>query len=144
MDILLYQTADGQTHFDVRLQDQTVWLTQAQMAILFGKDLRTISEHIANIYEEEELTSKTTLRKFRIVQLEGKREIAPDIAHYNLELVIAVGYRVKSKHGTQFRQWATTTLKEYLVKGFVMNDERLKDPNAFSGHVFNGISLFQY
>ena len=144
MDILLYQTADGQTHFDVRLQDQTVWLTQAQMAILFGKDLRTISEHIANIYEEEELTSKTTLRKFRIVQLEGKREIARDIAHYNLELVIAVGYRVKSKHGTQFRQWATTTLKEYLVKGFVMNDERLKDPNAFSGHVFNGISLFQY
>jgi hypothetical protein len=126
-EILLYKTPDGQTRIDVRLLDETAWLNQSQMSSLFDKDVRTISEHISNIYQEEELSSDSTIRKFRIVQEEGSRNVARDIAHYNLEVILSVGYRVKSKRGTQFRQWATATLKEYLVKGFAMNDERLKD-----------------
>lgn len=134
-DILLYQTEDGITHLDVRLQDETVWLTQMQMAELFQKDKRTISEHIANIYEEGELTQEGTVRKFRTVQKEGAREVSRDLATYNLDIVISVGYRVKSHRGTQFRIWATQRLNEYLIKGFVMDDQRLKQ--AGGGNYFD-------
>ncbi len=125
-EILLYQTEDGKTRIDVRLKDETLWLTQMQIAELFQKDRRTISEHIANIYEENELTKEATIRNFRIVQKEGNREVERDLTSYNLDVVISVGYRVKSIRGTQFRIWATQRLKEYLIKGFALDDQRLK------------------
>jgi hypothetical protein len=125
-EILLYQSPNGETRIDVRLFDETVWLTQAQMADLFDKDVRTINEHIANIYEEAELEEGATIRKFRMVRTEGTREVSREIAHYNLDVIISVGYRVKSQRGVQFRRWATQRLKEYIIKGFVMDDERLK------------------
>ena len=124
--ILLYQTEAGQTKIEVRLQDETVWLTQKMMAELFQKDVRTINEHIKDIYQEGELHPDPTIRKFRIVQKEGQREIARQVEFYNLEMIIAVGYRVRSHRGTQFRRWATERLNEYIVKGFTMDDERLK------------------
>jgi hypothetical protein len=124
-EILLYQAPNGETRIDVRLFDETVWLTQAQMADLFDKDVRTINEHIANIYEEAELEEGATIRKFRMVRTEGTREVSREIAHYNLDVIISVGYRVKSQRGVQFRRWATQRLKEYIIKGFVMDDERL-------------------
>ncbi|MEA3429602.1 MAG: virulence RhuM family protein [Thermodesulfobacteriota bacterium] len=127
-DILIYQSEDGQTRIDVRLTDETVWLTQKLMAALFQKNVRTINEHIKNIYEEGELKPGATIRKFRIVQKEGKRDVERLIDFYNLDVIISVGYRVRSYRGTQFRIWATQRLKEYLIKGFVMDDERLKNP----------------
>jgi hypothetical protein len=125
-EILMYQTADGQTRIQTVLQDESVWLTQAQMAELFQKDVRTINEHIQNIFAEDELTQEATLRKFRIVQTEGKREVARDVNLYNLDVIISVGYRVRSHRGTQFRQWATARLREYLIKGFTLDDARLE------------------
>lgn len=133
-ELILYQTEDGQTRIACRFADENVWMTQALMAELFQKDVRTINEHIQNIFVEGELPREATIRKFRIVRSEGNREVAREIEHYNLEAIIAVGYRVKSPRGTQFRQWATARLKEYLVKGFTMDDERLKDPPG-KGHV---------
>ncbi len=125
--IALYNTEDGQVHLDVRLQDENLWLSQRQLADLFERSVKTINEHLQNIYEEGELTPETTIRKFRIVQPEGTRDVERLVDHYNLDAVLAVGYRVRSNRGTQFRQWATGTLKEYLVKGFVMDDQRLKE-----------------
>ena len=127
-DILIYQSEDGQTRVDVRLIDETVWLTQKWMAELFQKNVRTISEHIKNIFEEGELQPEATIRKFRIVQNEGNRDVERLIDFYNLDVIISVGYRVRSHRGTQFRIWATQRLKEYLIKGFTMDDERLKNP----------------
>ena len=124
--VLLYQTEDGKTRLEVQLQGETVWLTQKQMADLFQKDVRTISEHIRNVYEEGELAPESTLRNFRMVQSEGKRQVDRDVAHYNLDVIISVGYRVKSHRGTQFRIWATQRLREYVIKGFTLDDERLK------------------
>ena len=126
VEFLLYISADGQVRIETKMLDETVWLTQKQMAELFGKDVRTISEHIVNIYDEGELLTDGTIRKFRIVQQEGMREVARDIDHYNLDVIISVGYRVKSHRGTQFRIWATQRLREYIIKGFTMDDERLK------------------
>ncbi len=111
----------------MRLDGNTVWLSQRLLAELFQKDVRTINEHIQNIYEEGELAPETTIRKFRIVQTEGKREVERGVDFFNLDVIIAVGYRVKSHRGTQFRRWATERLREYLVKGFTMDDERLKE-----------------
>ena len=125
---LVYQAEDGKLKLDVRLEDETVWLTQRLMADLFQKDVRTISEHIINIYDEGELSLEATIRKFRIVQAEGKREVARMIDFYNLDMIISVGYRVKSHVATRFRIWATERLKEYIVKGFTLDDERLKNP----------------
>lgn len=125
-DLLLYQTEDGRTRIQVRLENETVWLTQKLMADLFQKDVRTINEHIRNIYEEGELTPAATIRKFRIVQTEGIRQVSRDVDFYNLDVIISVGYRVKSHRGTQFRIWATQRLREYIVKGFTLDDERLK------------------
>jgi hypothetical protein len=134
-DLILYQTEDGKTRIDVRLQDETVWLNQKLMAELFQKDVRTINEHIVNIYEEGELVPEATIRKFRIVQREGDRQVGRDIDHYNLDVIISVGYRVKSHRGTQFRMWATQRLREYIIKGFTLDDDRLKQ--AGGGHYFD-------
>lgn len=126
-EIVIYKAGKGQTAIDVTLEDQTVWLTQAQMAFLFDKDIRTISEHIGNVYSEKELTKKPTIRKFRIVRTEGARQIEREIEHYNLDVIISVGYRVKSRRGTQFRIWATQVLREHLVNGYTVNKRRLKE-----------------
>lgn len=125
-EILLYQTEDGQTRIDVRLVGDDVWLTQMQLTELFQKDKRTISEHIQNVFSEGELRTDATIRYFRTVQIEGQREVTRKLTYYNLDVIISVGYRVKSHRGIQFRIWATQRLKEYLVKGFTMDDERLK------------------
>lgn len=124
--LLLYQTEDGQTRIEVHLLDETVWLNQAQMCELFDKDKRTISEHIQNIFREKELCPDSTVRKFRTVQTEGFRKVSRQVDFYNLDVIISVGYRVSSHRGTQFRIWATGRLKEYLIKGFALDDERLK------------------
>ena len=125
---LLYQTEDGRTRIQCRFEDETIWLTQALIAELFQKDVRTVNEHLVNIFDEGELQREATIRKFRIVRAEGRREVSRDVEHYRLEAILAVGYRVRSHRGTQFRQWATARLSEYLVKGFTMDDERLKNP----------------
>jgi len=132
--IILYQTEDGRTRIQCRFENETIWLTQALIAELFQKDVRTINEHLVNIFEEGELSREATIRKFRIVRLEGTREVAREVEHYRLEAILAVGYRVRSHRGTQFRQWATARLSEYLVKGFTMDDERLKNPPG-KGHI---------
>ena len=123
-ELILYQTEDNRTRIEVRLENETVWLTQKLMAELFQKDVRTVNEHIQNIFEEGELSPDSVIRKFRITAADGK---AYDTQHYNLDVIIAVGYRVKSHRGTQFRQWATQRLREYIVKGFTLDDERLKE-----------------
>lgn len=125
---ILYQTEDGRTRVQCRFEDETIWLTQALIAELFQKDVRTINEHLINIYEEGELRREATIRKFRIVRQEGGRQVTREVEHYNLEAILSVGYRVRSHRGTQFRQWATARLSEYLVKGFTLDDERLKNP----------------
>ena len=126
---LVYETEDGQIKIDVRLEDETVWLTQRLMAELFQKDVRTINHHIQSIYEEGELEPTPTIRKYRIVQTEGKRQVSRIVDFYNLDMIISVGYRVKSHVATRFRIWATGRLKEYIIKGFVLDDERLKNPD---------------
>ena len=134
-EIFLYQTEDGRTRIQVRLEDETVWLTQRLMAELFQKDVRTINEHIRSVYDEGELVPEATIRKFRIVQTEGTREVSREVDFYNLEIIISVGYRVKSHRGAQFRLWATQRLREYIVKGFTLDDERLKQ--AGEGNYFD-------
>lgn len=123
-EVVIYKSKEG-PKLDVRLQEETVWLTQKQMALLFEKGVSTINEHINNIYKEKELEKKSTIRNFRIVQKEGGRTVERDIAFYNLDVIISVGYRVKSLRGTQFRIWATKTLKEHLVKGYTINEKSL-------------------
>ncbi len=134
-EILIYQTEDGRTRIQVRLEDETVWLTQKLMAELFQKNVRTINEHIRNIYDEGELASEATIRKFWIVQTEGSRRVSREVDFYNLDVIISVGYRVKSHRGTQFCIWATQRLREYIIKGFTLDDERLKE--AGGGNYFD-------
>ena len=136
-EFLLYQTEDGQTRVQVRVLDETIWLTQKQLAELFQKDVRTINEHIQNVFEEGELEREPTIRKFRIVQLEGSRQVEREVEHYNLDVIISVGYRVRSHRGTQFRQWATKQLRELIVKGFVLDDERLKEGRRLGRDYFD-------
>lgn len=126
-DIVIYQTEDGDTKIDVRFVDETVWLTQQQMAELFQSSRTNIVEHIQHIYEEGELDEVSTCRKFRQVRTEGNRQVTREIPYYNLDMIISLGYRVKSMIATNFRRWATERLKEYMVKGFTMDDERLKN-----------------
>lgn len=128
-EILLYQDRDGVIKVDVRLEDETVWLTQAQICELFQKSKATISEHIKNVFEEGELDEISVVRKFRTTAADGKNY---DTNYYNLDVIISVGYRVKSSQGTQFRIWATQRLKEYIIKGFVLNDERFKTGNSMN------------
>lgn len=131
-EILIYQNSDGNIKIDVRLEEETVWLTQDQMAALFGKGRSTVAEHIVNVFEESELEQIRTCRKFRQVRMEGSREVEREIDHYNLDVIISVGYRVKSPQGTQFRIWATQRLKEYIIKGFILNDDRFKSGTSMN------------
>jgi prophage maintenance system killer protein len=140
---LIYQAEDGSLRTEVSLQDDTVWLTQKQMAELFNKDVRTINEHIQNIFVEEELSPKSTIRNFRIVRLEGKREVTRNVEHYSLDVIISVGYRVKSKEGTRFRIWANKVLKEYLIYGYALDQKRLKQQTAQLQELQKTIALFQ-
>lgn len=133
--ILLYQTPDGESRIEVRLQEETVWLSLEQMAELFQRNKSTISRHIKNVFEEGELHPNTTVAFFATVQMEGKRKVERDIAYYNLDMIISVGYRVHSYRGVQFRMWATRVLKEYIVKGFALNDDLLK--RAGGGNYFD-------
>ena len=126
-EILIYQSEDGLTKIEVKIQDETVWLTQQQMADLFQTSRTNVVEHIAHIYEEFELDKNLTCRKFRQVRKEGNREVSREMPYYNLDMIISLGYRVKSRIATNFRRWATERLKEYMIKGFTMDDERLKN-----------------
>ena len=128
-EILIYQTEDGRTKIDVKFEDETVWLTQAQLCELYQTSKSNISEHIKHIFEEEELDEESVVRKFRTTAADGK---SYNTIHYNLDMIISLGYRVKSKIATNFRRWATERLKEYMIKGFTMDDERLK--NLGGGH----------
>lgn len=125
-EIIIYQTQDGHTKIDVRIENETVWLSQNQMAELFQTTKQNISLHIKNIFEEGELSEDSTVKDYLTVQNEGSRKVSRNIAHYNLDVIISVGYRVKSLRGTQFRIWATQVLKEYMKKGFALNDDLLK------------------
>ena len=131
--IVFYTTPNGNVKLEVFIQDRTLWLTQKMMAELFEVDIRTINEHLQNIFNSEELIENSTIRKFRIVQKEGARDIKREVAFYNLDAIIAVGYRINSKKATQFRIWASQVLKEYIIKGFVLNDELLKQDKRVIG-----------
>lgn len=132
-EFLLYKSPDGKVHFEVFIQNETIKLTQQKMADLFGIVKSTISEHIKNIFLTGELLQKATVRKFRTVQKEGNRKVTRDLDFYNLDAIVSVGYRVNSKQVTHFRIWATQVLKEYIIKGFAMDDERLKNPQNIFG-----------
>ena len=134
-EIILYQTEDGQTKIEVTMEEDTVWLSQAQMCELFQRDKSVISRHINNIFKEGELKRDSTVAKNAIVQNEGNRNVRREVEYYNLDVIISVGYRVKSHRGTQFRIWATERLREYIIKGFTMNDELLK--KAGGGNYFD-------
>ena len=127
-EIILYQTEDGQTRIECRFENENIWLSQALMAELFQTTIPNINLHIKNIVAESELTEEATIKDYLIVRQEGSRRVERPVKHYSLEMIVAVGYRVKSARGTAFRQWATSRLKEYLLKGFVLDDERLKNP----------------
>lgn len=142
--IIIYQSADGSTTTEVRLDGDTVWLTQKQMAALFDKNVMTINEHIANIFSENELENSATIRKFLIVQKEGKREVRREIEHYNLDVIISIGYRVKSQQGTRFRQWANRILKDHLVQGYTLNTQRLKAQQENIRQLEQTLTLFQH
>lgn len=135
--IILYTTPNGEVKLDIRFEEETFWLSQKKMAELFDVDVRTINEHLKNIFESGELEKEPTIRKFRIVQLEGKREVTREIEFYNLDAIISVGYRVNSFNATQFRIWATKTLKEFIIKGFVLDDDRLKQAKNFGQDYFD-------
>lgn len=134
-EFIMFASEDGRVRVECRFESDTIWLSQSAMADLYAKDVRTINEHLMNIFSDGEIDQNSTIRKFRIVRQEGKRQVSREIDHYNLEAILAIGYRVRSTRGTQFRQWATQTLQEYLVKGFVMDDERLKNPPVGSSAV---------
>jgi hypothetical protein len=134
-EIIIYQTEDGQTKIEVAMEEDTVWLSQTQMCELFQRDKSVISRHINNIFKEGELKRDSTVAKNAIVQNEGNRNVRREVEYYNLDVIISVGYRVKSHRGTQFRIWATERLREYIIKGFTMNDELLK--KAGGGNYFD-------
>jgi len=136
-DILFYNDANGQVKIEVIYEGDTFWLSQKKMAALFDVESHTITYHLKEIYQSKELTSEATTRKFRVVQREGNREVNRNIDFYNLDAIIAVGYRVNSYRATQFRIWATATLKEFIIKGFVLDDERLKQGKRFGQDYFD-------
>jgi hypothetical protein len=135
-NIIIYSSPSGDTKVNVMYHGDTVWLTQKRMAELFGVDVRTVSEHLQNIFGSRELSQDSTVRKFRIVQTEGNREVEREVDFYNLDAIISVGYRVNSTQATQFRIWATNTLREYIIKGFVMDDNRLKQGQQYGKDYF--------
>ncbi|PIP64354.1 hydroxyacid dehydrogenase, partial [Candidatus Roizmanbacteria bacterium CG22_combo_CG10-13_8_21_14_all_33_16] len=127
--LIIYQTEDGQTKIDVRFDGDTVWLTQTALAELFQTTKNNISQHVKNVFEEGEVDQRATVKKFLTVQTEGQREVKRELEYYNLDLIISIGYRIKSRVASAFRIWATKHLHEFIVKGFVMDDERLKNPD---------------
>jgi len=135
-NFILYTTPEGEVQLNILLQEETIWLTQKAMGELFGVSKSTISEHIANIFETQELQKEATVRNFRTVQQEGDRVVSRDLEYYNLDAIISVGYRVNSSKATQFRIWATKTLKEFIIKGFVLDDNRLKQGETVFGKDF--------
>jgi hypothetical protein len=137
VSIIFYKTEDGSIQLEVYFDEEDLWLTQKKMAELFEIDVRTINDHLKNIFESGELDQRSTIRKNRIVQTEGNREVSREVNFYNLDGIIAVGYRVNSKKATQFRQWATKTLTEYIKKGFVLDDEMLKNGTRFGKDYFD-------
>ncbi len=139
LQILFYETNLEKQKIEVFFEEETFWLSQKKMAELFGVEVNTINYHLKEIFKSEELEEKATIRKFRIVQTEGKREVERDIDFYNLDAIIAVGYRVNSSQATQFRIWATKTLKEFIIKGFVLDDERLKQGKNFGKDYFDDL-----
>lgn len=136
-EIILYTAPDGVAKVEVHFDDETFWLPQRRIAELFGVSVPTVNEHLASIFNSGELERQATIRKFRIVQIEGGREVEREVEHYSLDAIIAVGYRVNSKQATRFRIWATNTLKEFVVKGFVLDDERLKLNKRFGRDYFD-------
>lgn len=126
-EVVVFESKDGEARLEVRTDFDTVWLSQQQISHLFDKNVRTVNEHIKNIYKEGELEEDPTIRNFRIVQIEGDREVERDVKHYNLDVIISVGYRVKSKRGVEFRQWATRILKQYLIDGYALNEARIRN-----------------
>jgi len=136
-NMLIYQTEEGNTKIDVRLENETVWMTQKAITELYQTSPQNITLHIKNIYEEGELSEVSTCKYYLQVQNEGEREVKRNAKHYNLEMIIAIGYRARSHRGTQFRQWATERLNEYLVKGFTMDDDRLKEMRNFGQDYFD-------
>ena len=135
-EIILYSSPEGDIKIEVFFNDESFWLSQKKMAELFGVDVRTVNEHLQNIYNTSELEKEATIRKIRIVQKEGSRDVARDVDFFNLDAIIAVGYRVNSYQATQFRIWATKTLREFIIKGFVLDDERLKQGKRFGKDYF--------
>lgn len=138
--IEIYQANDQHIEIKLDLDSETLWLTQRQMAEVFEKNVRTVNEHLKHIYKEQELIKDSTIRKFRIVQKEGNREVSREVDHYNLDAILSVGYRVSSKKGTQFRQWATRTLKQHLIEGYTLNQQRLAQRGVEMEHVLNLLS----
>jgi hypothetical protein len=136
-DIILYSSPEGNVHVEVLFGEETFWLSQKQIATLFGVEVNTVNYHLKEVFSSRELPEEATIRKFRIVQSEGSRQVARDIDFYNLDAIIAVGYRVNSLQATRFRMWATQTLKEFIVKGFVLDDERLKQGKRFGKDYFD-------
>jgi prophage maintenance system killer protein len=139
--IEIYKSAENAIEIQVNLDSDTVWLNRNQLAILFDRDIKTIGKHINTIFEEEELVLEATVAKFATVQTEGNRQIKRDIEYYNLDVIISIGYRVKSKQGTQFRQWATQRLKDYLVKGYAINEKRLQEATGKFQDLKNAVKL---
>ncbi|MBE0538004.1 MAG: virulence RhuM family protein [Phycisphaerae bacterium] len=135
-EFLVFSLQAGESGIEVRIEDETVWLTQKLMATLFEVDIRTVNEHIGNIYRDGEQSRRATIRKFRIVQTEGSRQVAREVEHYNLDMIIAVGFRTNSTRAVQFRQWATGILRDYAIRGYVLDKERLKNGAFFSKAYF--------
>jgi prophage maintenance system killer protein len=140
-DIEIYQSKDGQTQIEVKFENETVWLNRHQLAFLFDRDIKTIGKHITNVFKEGELEKEGTVANFAIVQNEGGREVERKIEHYNLDVIISVGYRVKSQRGTQFRQWATQRIKDYLIQGYAVNEKRLAQKQQEVRQLKTGIQI---
>jgi prophage maintenance system killer protein len=138
-EVVLYEAPDGEVRLDVRLERETVWLTQLQMATLFGTTPENVLMHLKNVYAEKELAERSTTKDFLAVRTEGKRRVRRKLKHYNLDAIISVGYRVSSKHGTQFRIWATRTLKDHLLRGYTLNEKRLREKGL--GEIEQAVSL---
>ena len=139
-ELIMFKTKDGKLSIDVNLNEETVWLNQKQMGDLFDRDYKTISKHINNIFKEEELNKNSTVAKFETVQIEGEREVKRDVEYYNLDVIISVGYRVKSKRGTEFRIWANSILKDYLMKGYALDERRFEKEKLLELVKFIGIA----
>lgn len=135
--ILIYQNEKGDTKIDVYFEEDTIWMTQKAMCELYQVAKSSVSEHISNIFKDGELEPEATVRKFRTVQMEGERKVEREFLHYNFQMILAIGYRVRSRVGIHFRNWATSVLTEYTKKGFALNDDRLKNPKQFGADYFD-------